>query len=247
MTFCRALCVLLVLPALVWAQIPRDALVSNRAPGVCWFACAETAGRIHGVEALYGLTDKVLSTGVGKDGASDEVIHRWLKHLGVRYYLQNLGDKDWKWVKAWNDYGSPVVLSVQNWKGISAHALLLLKISPEGMCTVYDCNDRDTLLELSAQALQEHWNGRAVVIEHRRQASQKAPVTVKQPTVPVVQLGQPAVHPLVLGNQPLREVRLPSNQDIKDGVNRPLDEIDTIFYPVGPDYLKILQQKKTKP
>lgn len=56
------------------ATVVREHRVANRDPGICWFCCAETAGRSLGITPLVGLTGKVEETGVGLRGATDASI-----------------------------------------------------------------------------------------------------------------------------------------------------------------------------
>lgn len=126
---------------------PKDR-VMNRGPA-CWYASAETAGRIQKIDKLAGLVDEVHSTKVGLHpqlgGRHPDFIY-WAARRGVLMDM-NRG-RTWSqgaaWVSVQLDVGRPVILGLRNQHG-QGHAVLLVElqkvggaVSPDSVVTILD-------------------------------------------------------------------------------------------------------------
>jgi hypothetical protein len=209
-------------------RLPKESRFGNP-PGqpACWWACAETAGAVQGIPELKGiLQDGPRHPGAGI-GAPPNVIAEVLAARNVAYETGRGVEFVSKAVKA----GKPVVIAVAGWPGTRTHhALLVLDVTDEPaefvddagvrnidrIVTLWDPNWTGFDYQITLGWLEKRWGGDAYVFSQRRQLVADQPKAVAVPVVPVRPV---PVAPFV---------RLPSNQDLKDGVARPLDFIPSL-------------------
>jgi hypothetical protein len=213
------------------APVEKQHRVANRRDyAVCWWACAESIGNQYGIKELRGLTQKVVDNGVGRDtGARQEDIDWWMAKLGLK--LAQTSGRSVAFLQVWLDRKVPVIVSVKHWHSAKeeTHALILTSISPGKLDFVdgsnekhhdfvvdfIDPNDPQSNYQHTWAWFQQHWTGRAYAFE-----AAERPTVVAVPATPLV----------------VTTVRLPSNQDIKDGVLRPQDELDESYYRLPGNY-----------
>lgn len=250
---------------------PQHLVPNRKDVGVCWWACAETIGRYLGIAPFDGLCRRVAETGIGfQGGASPESVQHWLTSLGVksRSNSHGLTAGGLTWLETQLQQGLPVIASVK--RGALQHAVVVLGISdkPEAydnghgfktvdrVVTYWDPNN-SAPNQLSLKGfLADHWNGRAYAFDPaeqlpgivRRGPYPGPPVLGPAPPTPFNPLDIPYTmqNAYNSGHQGQRAV---SNQDIKDGVNRPVDFLTYNLFSVygNPDYYAEFRKKIQNP
>lgn len=218
--------------------IDREHRVSNAASrGVCWWACAETVGRHLGWAQLHGLRDRVLLTGFSPEGATEGEITQFLRETGVR--ARSCRSKDLKFLTSCLADGLPVVVVVQDWRDMrSAHALVLTGITDakvenwldgkgrpftDYIVTLIDPNDHLKTLQYPLGHFMKIWTGHATALEKPSfEESRRILVSPADSPVYPFQFTKAATL-LPVKNEYPEPDKQPSNQDIKDGINRPDD------------------------
>jgi hypothetical protein len=129
----------LIFAALAFGAAPIDPkhAVLN-CPGVCWFCCADTIGRQHGIKGLVGLRDKVLAAGgPARDaGASVEAINEWMEKVDVECMPVRASQE---WVVKQIDKGRPLIVS-RDVGGAYSHAVIPTSCNADTIW-YYDPND----------------------------------------------------------------------------------------------------------
>lgn len=209
-------------------RLAQASRVPNRTDvGVCWWACAETAGNHLNIPALQGLTAKVVETDVGwHTGARLEDISHWLTTLGVAAEVNPHGNtaEGLAWIEARLARKLPVVACgrFDSLGSPMPHAILVLALPPtivdwsDGrgvvhhgpLISYYDSSrisDPGTagMMGSTRAWFVANWDGNAYAFDP---AAQGKPAVVQPQAVVVV----PQVKPV---------------PDIKDGVQRPDDQL----------------------
>lgn len=213
---------------------PENRVANRTDTGVCWWAAAEMIGKQYGIKGLIGITDKVVKDGRGwKDGANDATIPFWLKEAGVKHTRNPHGktQEGAKWVAEQLAAGKPVV-SCQNVVGtdgkVYLHAFLITKFDYDTQKVHYiDCNDVSKDFAKDYKDWYAWWYCRAYSFDLPAPGEEAKvdPKQVAPAPKTVVPLGQghiPIEHPTPV---PIKPVVFPSNQDIKDGIQRPDDTL----------------------
>jgi hypothetical protein len=217
--------------------IAQENRVPNRTDnGVCWWAAAETIGKQYGIKSLLGLTEAVVKDGRGwKDGANDITIPLWLNATKTKHSRNPHGKttEGAKWIAEQLAAGKPVV-SCQNVIGKDGrtylHAFLITKFDYDTQKVHYiDCNDVTKDFTKDYTDWYSWWYGRAFSFDlpapGEAAVQPKADPKAVAPAPKGVPLGQghiPIEHPFV---GPEKPYVFPSNQDIKDGIQRPDDTL----------------------
>lgn len=222
--------------------------VGNVGPGVCWWACADMVGRQYGIGPLIGIRDRVVETGVGRDrGARQEDIDHWVRELGLSPDATFGPGKDTAFLTGTLARGLPVITSMFDWGDSGGqHAVLVVRITEEErdwdngrgrkgrdrIVYYVDPNDEKELYWRTWTSFVDRWSGRAYAFDPAKHAS----LLVRKPLrpgrllqaaggfVPEAALPPaPVLQAVPRASAPSGPVRQKSNQDIKDGVNRPDD------------------------
>lgn len=212
--------------------------VANRTDwGACWWAAAESVGKQYGIKCLAGLVDRVAADGTGKQGANDQTIAYWLAKTGLKAEANPHAKtvKGAEWIAAKLDAGVPVI-ACQNVIGTDGrthlHAFLLLKFDRDTQLVHYvDSNDTAKVHAKPYREWYDWWYGRAYAIDPKANAASPPGALLKAadpspdaPT-PIAPPPQPGLIPIEHPTPPFKAVKFPSNQDIKDGVQRPDDTL----------------------
>lgn len=256
-------------------RIPPECRTSNLRDGygICWWCCAETVGRHHNLPQLHGLTQRVLETKIGLQGARTEDINHWMRELGLKPRWSAAHDAHWLGQQL--DQGLPVIVTMSRWQNDDerAHAVLVLGVGLEKRkfvdrhgrelndfpVTVLDPNAVDREVLLGWQEFWSLWIGYSYSFAPRTEDN-KTPTPLHRESLAVPRSGsRPYVYlppyrvteetsyvPLqvevvqadVVPGQPL----LASNQDIQDGIRRPLDSL-CVVPPGLVDYYRDFRQR----
>lgn len=252
--------------------IAQEHRVPNRTDhGVCWFCCAEMAGKHQGIKPLYGLTELVAKTHIGlKTGATEEAVGHWMNQLKLRPRMNTFGksQKGYDWLMLQLKEGLPVIVSINSARE-GNHALVITNVTAQKMLfdngqgykstdwvvSYIDPNTATKDWTHTWSWFLSVWTGRAFSFH----PAEQDPVAVQpqdlrpgrlllqtgefhkvvQPDIQqrVQQLAQP-LQPPMPGPQPglppftavnavqTTPIHISSNQDIKDGINRPLDVLE---------------------
>lgn len=117
------------------AELAPEHRIPNAEPGVCMWACLESVGRQQRIEALYGLRDDVLITGLGRDGgAPGYMIAYWAGRRG--FTAQRIAPQDHAGLRYRTERGQLVIATCKHWFGhedreLSSHAVVVLHVTPE--------------------------------------------------------------------------------------------------------------------
>ena len=110
------------------ALLPVKHRVENAKPGVCWFCCVESIAAANGREDVKGLKEMVISTGIGRLGASWQDKQYWQGMLGFKVYqVSRQYWSIWKRVEA----KQHVIATMHPWLATSdqAHAIVILDMT----------------------------------------------------------------------------------------------------------------------
>lgn len=248
----RSLFCFLVWTSSLFAQaISTENFVPNKS-GTCWWACAEMIGRQFKIPGLIGLQDKVIATGIGhKTGASRKDIEHWLTTLQVRAEFVQGPNKDTDWLIAKIKKKLPVLVNIYMYDSggrlsSETHSVIIVKLEVENgkqMVTYTDPNNARTNYTLSfASFVEYYWTGTAYVFDPNEQRRLLFADTT-DPALKTKATQILASHLGVVGYEVKPQVTK-SNQDIKDGVNRPDDLFRIpIITPDSVDYYQEFRQK----
>jgi hypothetical protein len=171
-----ALALLLAMAPAAQAQVrlAPDNRVSNRPPGVCVWACLESAGRCQGVDALSGLAaDRARQAlrweraggfvvAVADNSGTADRVEAELQRRGVRYRMAFLHDTSL--IEAGMRSGRPVCVSLVDYPNVGqCHEVLLLEWDVEEV-RFYDPNDPAEDQVRSRAWFEAHWLGRSVLL-----------------------------------------------------------------------------------
>jgi hypothetical protein len=222
------------------APITVQERVGNRRDhGICWWCCAEMAGRHAGIAPLTTITRQVVESGIGfHSGATDEAVAYWLRTLRVRARTNPHGNTraGYDWLMQQLREGLPVVASISTVRE-GNHAILLTHITSnkvdfdngqgyrtrDWVVRYIDPNYPDSDYTHTWQWFVSAWTGRAYAFSPREQdpslllRRDTAGAAVWRSFLP------PPSHAVAV--RPFTG-KLPSNQDIDDGIHRPADTLE---------------------
>lgn len=255
-----AIVLLLYAAAMVAAaeNVPPATRVANHPNyGVCYWACAETIGRVHGIQPLFGLRDRVITNGYGRDGgATEDAIRYWFAetdtavvHTSVKdsVLLGEMVHKDLYPIVTmfnWQDTGrhkthAVVVLGFEAKKQFLDHRNVL---RDDSAVVAYDPNHPDQRSLISWTWFWLHWSGRMSCITPGAKAKPTDRLMLATMQMPAPKTGVPTVEFPTQSTYTVRgllqpaEIQRPANivtTDLGDGIQRPLDTILDASYRTG--------------
>lgn len=158
-------------------EIPVAQRVENHDVGICWFACAETLANSQDLPTLKGLKQRVLETGVGVGGATDERIEHWLALAHVK--RRHTKTFNWEFLKRGLRSGPAVIVTLKAWqpgtKQADTHAVLLTNMQHDGkewQFEYIDPNDIGNNYKAGQQWFMSKWIGHASYFDKADQPPQ---------------------------------------------------------------------------
>lgn len=259
---CIILMSLCLTPVMAADTVPLQARVQNpKGHGVCFWACVETIGRTHGIAPLYGLTNRVIREGVGRDnGATEDAVEHWFTTLGI--VKHRVTSKHSEKLAEPIRRKLQVITSMNNWYDDSrneTHAIIVTGFADKQQFTDHrgvkrndnvveaiDPNKPNEKTLIAWTWFWNHWNGTMTWIDPADQdksrllePSRLMLASVNSPApktgIPAYQFPQQSLTPIRGYLQP-EVVQEPINvvtNDLQDGIHRPYDTMFDASYRLG--------------
>lgn len=158
---------LLFLPCAARAEvnIDSDCRMKNRPPGRCGWCALETLARHHRIKSLYGLVEDHAST------ANPDDLTDVLDKAGVRYHLQNRGERDTALLRSSCQEGLGAVVGFRPLQsGGGGHIVTLVDFTDDTV-KVIDPNDQDGRVRtMPTERFLHWWDGFTLVLQPQRTA-----------------------------------------------------------------------------
>jgi hypothetical protein len=160
-------------------EVPSKAKVANRDSYCCW-ACLETLGRTHRIQALYDLVENRRSDPddlvLGpwgwevrpKNYGYDRSLKNKLDSLGVRYTMQFTGNYSRGLLQHADRDGCLVTVNPGAFAGMTNGHGIVLTHYDDRRVEFYDPNDPSSMYEATRRWFDYYWTGLVIVIPQQQ-------------------------------------------------------------------------------